>query len=44
MLETGSQLPEATVWTAPRAPAELRDVFAGSRVLVLFYLFDWSAT
>ena len=44
MLETGSQLPDATVWTGPRTPSSLRDVFAGSRVLVLFYLFDWSAT
>jgi hypothetical protein len=44
VLAIGSQLPEATVWTAPRAPSPLRDVFAGSRALVLFYLFDWSAT
>ena len=44
MLEPGAQIPEATVWTSPRAAATLRDVFAGSRVLVLFYLFDWSAT
>ena len=44
MLETGSTIPEATVWTGPRTRATLAEVFAGSRVLVLFYLFDWSAT
>ena len=44
MLETGAQIPEATVWTGPRQPATLADALGGGRALVLFYLFDWSAT
>jgi hypothetical protein len=44
MLEAGAQIPDATVWTAPRQPARLPDVLAGGPALVLFYLFDWSAT
>jgi hypothetical protein len=44
VLETGEQIPEATVWTAPRQAAPLRDALGGGHALVLFYLFDWSAT
>jgi hypothetical protein len=44
MLEVGSRLPDATVWTAPRQAESLRDLTADRPTLVLFYLFDWSAT
>jgi hypothetical protein len=44
MLEVGAEIPDATVWTAPRQPESFREVIAGRAALVLFYLFDWSAT
>ena len=44
MLELGAAMPDATVWTAPRQPALLRELTEGRAALVLFYLFDWSAT
>ena len=44
MLAAGDRFPDATVWTAPRTSASLRDVLGGRAALVLFYLFDWSAT
>jgi hypothetical protein len=44
MLETGARIPDVTVWTAPRQPESLRELTAGRRALVVFYLFDWSST
>ena len=44
MLEIGARIPDATVWTAPRQAESLRDLTDGRATLVLFYLFDWSAT
>ena len=44
MLDVGDPIPAATVWTAPRRPAPLGEVLGGRPALVLFYLFDWSAT
>jgi hypothetical protein len=44
MLEIGARIPDVTVWTAPRQPESLRDLTAGRPALVVFYLFDWSAT
>jgi hypothetical protein len=44
MLSIGDPIPEATVWTAPRQPARLRELLGGRAALVVFYLFDWSAT
>jgi hypothetical protein len=44
MLAVGDPIPEANVWTAPRTPQPLRDVFAGKAALIVFYLFDWSST
>jgi hypothetical protein len=44
MLEPGAQIPDATVWTAPRESARLRELLGGRPTLVLFYLFDWSST
>ena len=44
MLEGGRQLPDAIVFAAPGEAVSLRDVAAGSKTLLLFYLFDFSAT
>ena len=44
MLEVGDQIPEATVWFAPRETISLRDVVEDRPALFLFYLFDWSST
>jgi hypothetical protein len=32
------------VWIRPREPVRLLDLPAGRPALVLFYVFDWSAT
>ena len=44
MLGVGEAIPDATVWTAPRRSATLPELLGGRPALVLFYLFDWSAT
>ena len=46
MLEPGDRIPEARVWTAPRAgPIPLRDTIAGDGLALLcFYLWNWSPT
>jgi hypothetical protein len=44
MLAAGDRVPDATVWTAPRHSATLRELFGDRPALVVFYLFDWSAT
>ena len=44
MLRVGDRIPDATVWTAPNRPGSLRELVSEGRVLLLFYLFDWSST
>ena len=44
MLQVGDRIPEATVWLNPREPISLAHVVEDGSVLLLFYLFDWSAT
>jgi hypothetical protein len=44
MLEPGSSVPNASVWTAPHAQKTVQEVLADGPVLFLFYLFDWSST
>jgi hypothetical protein len=45
MLGIGDRAPlEATVWTTPRERATIGDLLHGRPLLLLFYLFDWSAT
>jgi peroxiredoxin len=44
MLGVGDRIPDATVWTAPNRPEALRELVSKGRVLLLFYLFDWSST
>jgi hypothetical protein len=44
VIEAGDRIPDATVWTAPRKPATMHELLVEGPMLVLFYLFDWSAT
>lgn len=44
MLEVGDRIPDATVWAGPREPVRLRELAAERPLLLVFYLFDWSAT
>jgi hypothetical protein len=45
MLEAGQSAPlDAVVWTTPRESATVRDLAGNGPLLLLFYLFDWSAT
>ncbi len=40
----GDRLPDATVWIGPRETASLAALAREGPILLLFYLFDWSAT
>ena len=45
MLEAGERAPlEAVVWTTPRESASVEELVSDGPLLLLFYLFDWSAT
>ena len=44
MLEVGDRIPEALVWTTPQESATIGQIAAEGTILLLFYLFDWSAT
>ena len=45
MLEVGSRVPlEATVWLGPSEPHTFAEIVADGPVLLLFYIFDWTAT
>ena len=44
MLEPGDQIPEATVWMAPREPTTIADLVENAPALFLFFLFAWSST
>jgi hypothetical protein len=44
MLEAGDRVPPARVWTTPQNAATIDELTAEGDVLLLFYLFDWSAT
>jgi hypothetical protein len=44
VLGVGDAIPEATVWLESRDRVPLRELGAGSPILLLFYLFDWSST
>ena len=44
MLAVGDRIPDARVWTTPNASATLHEIAAEGAMLLLFYLFDWSAT
>jgi hypothetical protein len=44
MLSVGDRLPNVRVWIKPQEPASLAELAAGRALLLVFYLFDWSAT
>jgi peroxiredoxin len=44
MLAVGDRIPDAIVWTTPQESASLTQLVADGPILLLFYLFDWSAT
>ncbi len=44
MLDVGASVPPATVWTSPRESSTLAEATREGPILLLFYLFDWSAT
>jgi len=45
MLAVGDSVPlDATVWLGPNERVSLAEVVESGPVLLLFYLFDWSAT
>ena len=46
MLEAGARIPaDVRVWFAPReGPRPLSEALADGRVLLVFYLLDWSFT
>lgn len=44
MLSVGDSMPDAQVWLGPAEPISLLQVLEDGPVLLLFYLFDWSAT
>jgi hypothetical protein len=44
VLAIGDRFPDAKVWVGPREPVSLRELAAEKPLLLLFYLFDWSAT
>jgi len=45
VVQPGESAPlDAVVWTTPRESATLRELCDGQPLLLLFYLFDWSAT
>jgi len=44
VLAAGDQVPEATVWMAPREPTTIADLVENAPALFLFFLFAWSST
>jgi hypothetical protein len=44
VLQPGDRLPDATVFLGPNEPVTLLDVVEDGPKLLVFYLFDWSAT
>jgi hypothetical protein len=44
VLDAGDRIPDATVFAGPREPIGLRELARERPFLLVFYLFDWSAT
>lgn len=44
VLSVGDRLPDVGLWIKPHEAATLSELAAGRALLVVFYLFDWSAT
>ena len=44
MLKVGDRVPDATVFLGPNEPVTMADLLLDGPKLLVFYLFDWSAT
>jgi len=44
VLEVGEQIPDVRVWMGTQERVSLRELAAEKPLLLVFYLFDWSAT
>jgi hypothetical protein len=44
VLAPGDQIPEATVWLAPREPTTMTELVGDAPALFVFFLFAWSST
>jgi hypothetical protein len=44
MLGPGDPVPHARVWPSTTESADLAELVGGRPALLVFYLFDWSAT
>jgi hypothetical protein len=44
VLQVGDTIPDAKVWLAPRQELSLREIVEDGPLLLVFYLFDFSAT
>jgi hypothetical protein len=44
VLQRGDRLPDATVFLGPNEPMSLHELVEDGPKLLVFYLFDWSAT
>jgi hypothetical protein len=44
VLRAGDRIPDATVFLGPSEPLTIADLLEDGPKLLVFYLFDWSAT
>jgi peroxiredoxin len=44
VLRVGDAIPDVQVWMGPQEPVSLRELAGEKPLVLLFYLFDWSAT
>ena len=44
MIDVGSRIPDARIWTTPQESATIAELVRDGPILLLFYLFDWSST
>jgi peroxiredoxin len=44
VLAVGEQVPDVQIWIGPREPVNLRELARERPLVLLFYIFDWSAT
>ena len=44
MLAVDDRIPDARVWTTPQGNATIEQLVSDGPILLVFYLFDWSAT
>jgi hypothetical protein len=44
MLRAGDRVPDATIFLGPNEPLTIAELLDDGPKLLVFYLFDWSAT